>query len=123
MKEEIIMRQIPSLEQPISVAPLLSETVKDMLEVALNQLTVLFRTKENPHRTDEPTMQFITRLYTEQQTYIQGYRSLCEYWRKEKLNRRQKITLEKLEANITELEKANRQILSLSRHFLEDALH
>ena len=117
------MTKIPSLEQPISVAPLLSEIIEDMLEAALNQLTVLFRTKENPHHTDEPTMQFIPRLYTEQQTYIQSYRRLCEHWRKEKLNCRQKITLEKLEANITELEKANRQILSLSRHFLENAWH
>ena len=117
------MRNITFPEQPMRVVLLLSEALGDMLEVTLNQLAVLSREKENPSHIDKPTMQCIIRRYAEQQIHIQGYQSLCEHWHKAKLNRRQKITLEKLETKITQLEKTTHQILGLCRDFLENALH
>ncbi len=101
---------------PITALPMLAYAIDGALDAAKDQLENMQKAKNKPHVLDDQLVNQIIESYTNQNASITDEKSLCLYWKQNKLTVQQKKTLDELLDNLSELERVNQQILFLAKH-------
>ncbi|MEC4816798.1 MAG: hypothetical protein SAK29_26550 [Scytonema sp. PMC 1069.18] len=105
--------QAPSW-QPLSKLPLLAQMIDEGLTYALEQYQKLQKAQNLTHPLDDQTVERILKVFAEQQEIMWVYTEQVSKWKTENLDATQKQEIDKLETQLSQMENAIADILSLT---------
>jgi len=100
--------------QPISVLPLITEVIDDLLLSAKDQYNLLFQAKDKPHILDQPTVTRVIQVYSQQKEDIWLYEEQLKRWQNQKLTSKQQTEVTKLQRDVEEFSNILNDILALA---------
>jgi hypothetical protein len=107
---------------PIMRLSILAYAIAGALDASKEQLENLQKAKNRPHVLDDDLIHQIITSYSEQNESILKEKTRCQVWKQEKLTSEQYKTIDKIEANLVEMEKVNQQILFLAKHYKDHTI-
>ena len=111
---------VPKREQnfyPLSHLPMFSQLIDEQLEHDHEQLASLQQAEGKPHILDDATVARILKLYTESAELTECYRRQLQRWQQAQPTARQRQEIERLQAQVDQLEQCHANILTLAKSF------
>ena len=101
--------------QPIREMPIVASLIDGALEDTREHLATLAEAQAQPHVLDEPTINRVEQVYSEQLQFVGIYAQQISRWRTEKPSKDQTRELDRMEAQNGRLRTVTADVLALAR--------
>ena len=101
--------------QPISMLPIVSESVDGMLSATEDQLVNLRAAQAKPHVMDDHTLNRVAKVYNEQLEHIELFEQQLYRWQKENLTADQATEVSRLLKQSIQLKAATQAVLEMAQ--------
>ena len=101
--------------QPISMLPILTESVGGMLSATEDQLVNLRAAQAKPHVMDDHTLNRVAKVYNEQLEHIELFEQQLYRWQKENLTADQATEVSRLLKQSIQLKAATKAVLEMAQ--------
>jgi len=101
--------------QPISMLPIVSESVDGMLSATEDQLVNLRAAQAKPHVMDDHTLNRVAKVYNEQLEHIELFEKQLYRWQKENLTADQATEVSRLLKQSIQLKAATQAVLEMAQ--------